>query len=195
MNKIAQRIKRTLSVIMISIIIEIYVFGKSDVFATYYVFSGKFASGYVTYRAVSGSNASYANIARNCWNNISSNVSIIYYTGTNTNDIDLAANFNKLQEPTAGQLGITFLYNDGGLVDTSSIWTKANCIQYNSNSFENEGQKLKTCVHEIGHALSMAHPGDASIDSVMKQGLRNSYALTIYDKACLIYKWGGGSVC
>ena len=46
---------------MIFIIIEVYVFGKSDVFATYYTFSGNFSSGYVTYKAVSGSNALYAN--------------------------------------------------------------------------------------------------------------------------------------
>ena len=186
--------KRTISIIMVVLLLEMFVISEGEIFASYYVFPGRYINGHITYKAVSGSNSYYANIARNCWNGKSSNVSISYYSGSDPNDADLRTNFNKLDSPTAGQLGITFLFYQGVVVDAYSNWDQATCVQYKDSSYENENQKLKTCVHEIGHALSMAHPQESLIDSVMRQGLRNSYVLTTYDKACLIYKWGG-SVC
>lgn len=167
-----------------------------DVYAYYDVFPGRFDTGKLTYGVLASSNESYAKTAVSQWNNISSKVKITRYTGKNQNDAKLKLCFNKIAAPTKGSLGVTFLQRKSGSiyqpVSSSDIWTSATCIQYTNSNATTKKQKLKTCVHEIGHALSLAHPtpGPAVAPSIMEQGIRDDYHLYERDKKSLIYKFG-----
>ncbi len=160
------------------------------------VFPGRFDTGILTYGVIGNSNSTFASKAVNQWNNITSNVKITKYTGSDPKNAKLRLNFNSVVSPTDGLLGMTFLYKGTkvtDLVDASApTWTNALCVQYKSYLYSNDNQRLKTCVHEIGHSLSLAHPSGGFKGSVMVQGLSDNYKVTLSDKLDLVYKFGGG---
>ena len=69
---------------------------------------------------------------------------------------------------------------------------KAYVILYKKN-IEKHGTlidfKKHTMTHELGYALSMAHPPTGT-ESIMVPGLSPDYAAKTYDKSELKRKWG-----
>ena len=152
------------------------------------VFKGRFDTGNLTYGIISGTNSSYAAEAVKQWNGVSSKVKIKKYNG-HPAYAKLRLNLDNVKPPLPGDLGITVLCNFGKKVSTDGKWTDATCIQYKSKYLDTKNKKLKTCVHEIGHALSLAHQPKGS-NSIMQQGALTRYTLYPIDKKNLIFKWG-----
>lgn len=96
--------------------------------------------------------------------------------------------------PKPDLLGQTMVYSSSGtqLLAPSGTWYQAKCIVYNTDVPETS--KRATLVHEVGHALSMAHcmdvPGHGSVDHIMHQGIKNYTSISTYEKNELIKKWG-----
>ena len=159
-------------------------------------FPGGFPAGTLTY-GIGGGSSSIADIAVSQWNGISSKVKL---TPSNaTGPYGLTANiityFDSHDAPTAGSLGITYPFSSwtgasANLASVNDRWVKVVVYQYKNSLFSDSNQKIATATHELGHALSVAHPSNSSIDAVMQQGLKMSYKLRSYDKNNLISKWG-----
>ncbi len=123
----------------------------------------------------------------NQWNGITP------YVNIKKGDISTAQiilDMGRMDPPSPGKLGKTlFVGADGNNVKTSDRWVKALCIRFNFDGTKEN--KYATTVHEIGHALSLAHCANAKKHSfhIMHQGLKDSYKVTKYDKKKLKYKW------
>jgi len=50
--------------------------------------------------------------------------------------------------------------------------------------------QIRHSTHEMGHALSMAHPPGESTLSIMVQGVKTDYSIQLYDRLSLQQKWG-----
>lgn len=155
------------------------------------VFKGRYDTGNITYSIINGSNGSFASTAIKQWTGVSSKVKFNKYNGKYATNAKLLLNFNKIKSPTAGLLGVTIL-RDKFLksVTPNGTWVSALCIQYINPNAKSNTQKIKTCVHEIGHALSLAHPSSVKTQSIMRQGIMNRYTLFASDKNNLRAKWG-----
>jgi hypothetical protein len=101
----------------------------------------------------------------------------------------------KLEAPPQANLfGQTYLYSSSGtqLAAPGGTWVTAKCTIYNTSNTETANKA--TLVHEVGHALSMAHcldvPGHGSVNHIMHQGVKNYITLSTYEKYELIKKWG-----
>lgn len=101
----------------------------------------------------------------------------------------------KLESPPQPNLlGQTYIYSASGtqLAAPGGTWYTAKCTIFNTRFPETA--KIATLVHEVGHALSMAHctelPGHGSLNHIMHQGIKNYINISIYEKNELIKKWG-----
>lgn len=184
------KLNRCIKFFIITILLSL---SANTVYA-YDLFPGRFDTGKITYGVIAGGDTAkeYAQTAVKQWNGVSSKVKIQKYTGKDPRDAKLRLNFNAVKAPTKGALGITYLQKGYTVVSVDSTWTHATCVQYKDTEAKKKSQRLKTCVHEIGHSLSLAHPtgGKAASPSIMEQGLRTRYKLYERDKNHLIYKWG-----
>jgi len=154
------------------------------------IFKGGFTTGKLSYAITTGCNTNFATTAVKQWNGVSSKVKISKYKGKDPMSANLFLDFNRLKTPNAGLLGVTFLFANGKQVSTNKKWDRAICIQYINPKANTNNSKIKTCVHEIGHALGLSHPLAASNPAIMKQGISNRYTLYQVDKNNLISKWG-----
>lgn len=159
-------------------------------------FSGGFGTGKLTY-GVGGGSSSIAKTAASQWNGVSSKVSLTYTSATDKygSKGNIITYFDSSNAPTAGALGYTYVYKSwtglsGSIGTTSDRWVKAVVYQYKSSYLDTTTKKTHTATHELGHALSVAHPNSSSTNAVMQQGARTSYKLQPYDKNNLISKWG-----
>lgn len=160
-------------------------------------FSGGFASGKLTVGAGGSSSVSITKTALSQWNNVSSKVSLTYTTATDTygSSANIVTYFDTSNPPTAGLLGEMIPYKSwtgtsASVGSTSDRWVKAVVYQYKNSSLDTTTKKTATATHEIGHALSVAHPSSSNTTAVMRQGVKTSYSLTSYDKDSLKNKWG-----
>lgn len=139
--------------------------------------------------------------ARGQWGGISSRVAL-NKTSYTTNDPD---KYYVGNTSITGRLGITIPYDyvNGSLVEVGidAYWIKANVSVYDNtfdaNAFGNT-ERLATTIHELGHSLKLAHPGQGTCrvtpipdgkTSVMVQG-QKSYGVQQYDAAELKGVWG-----
>lgn len=156
--------------------------------ATYDVFKGGFSScKNLTWNTVDNVKTNEAKKAIAQWNGISSKVKI---RQTNSVKANIVLSLGKGKAPQKGLLGQAIPYNGNKIVGSTSRWTKVICLRYKtSGTITNH---YATTVHEIGHALSLAHCKSATMHAfhIMHQGLKNSYKVQTYDKNKLIYKWG-----
>lgn len=152
---------------------------------TYDVFKGRFSSGSITVVYLEGSE-SLCNSAYSKWNGISSKVKLAKGAGGARK---IVTSFNILKPPTAGDLGLTYLMRDGAYTDTNGTWDTAICMQYANSKLDTNDKRLKTCAHEIGHAISLAHP-TSNTSSIMNQGVTSNNNIQDYDKNALKLKWG-----
>lgn len=160
-------------------------------------FSGGFASGKLTVGAGSGSSTSITKTSLAQWNGRSSKVALTYTTSTNSygSTANIVTYFDTSNPPTAGLLGQMIPYKSwtgtsASVGSTSDRWVKAVVYQYKSSSLNTTTKKTATATHELGHALSVAHPPQSNTTAVMRQGVKTSYSLTNYDRNSLINKWG-----
>lgn len=86
----------------------------------------------------------------------------------------------------------TLTYGIGGgltgasanLASVNDRWVKVVVYQHKNSLFSDSNQKIAAATHELGHALSVAHPSNSSIDAVMQQGLKtkdNYYIVFLSD--------------
>jgi hypothetical protein len=160
-------------------------------------FSGGFSSGHLTYGLGSGSSSSISSTAASQWNGVSSNVSLTYTSASNLygSTADIVTHFDNTSPPTSGALGRTYPYKSwtgtsGSLGGTTDTWVKAIVYQYTNSSLNTTTKKTHTATHELGHALSVAHPSSTSTNAVMQKGALTFYDLRTYDKDSLKDKWG-----
>ena len=136
-------------------------------------------------------------IAKNQWNGVSSKVKLV----TTYSDNVIETYFDVYDRPQQSVNGTTIRYNGSKQLpdgDSTSRWTKAKCYQYKAAKSQKallENQKRKTATHELGHALSMAHPyGGTNTqngpDAFMKSGEQSIYNLYKFDKDSLKGRWG-----
>lgn len=160
-------------------------------------FSGGFGSGKLTVGPGSGSSASITKTALAQWNNVSSKVKLTYSTSTNMYGptANIVTYFNTNNPPTAGLLGQLVPYKSwtgtsASVATTKDRWVKAVAYQYKTSNLNTTTRQTATATHELGHGLSVAHPPASNSTAVMRQGIKNSYSLTTYDKNSLKNKWG-----
>ncbi|KOY83310.1 hypothetical protein I6G82_06060 [Lysinibacillus macroides] len=140
--------------------------------------------------------------ARARWGGISSDVSISKTTSTNNNPDKYY--IGTTASPTLIGRMIPYTKTSTGFITEASVdddWLYATVRMYynNMNSFGmNYSQIVSNAVHEIGHSLKLAHPGQGTESStpvpsgqysVMNQGIQ-SIGPQSYDKNELIKKWG-----
>lgn len=120
-----------------------------------------------------------------------------YTTATDAygSSANIVTYFDTSNPPTAGLLGEMIPYKSwtgtsASVGSTSDRWVKAVVYQYKNSSLDTTTKKTATATHEIGHALSVAHPSSSNTTAVMRQGVKTSYSLTSYDKDSLKNKWG-----
>lgn len=160
------------------------------------IFSGGFFSGRLSYAYEGDSSPYISNTAANQWNNISTNVLLYYTSATDSfgSSAKIITHFNTTAPPTSGALGITYPYRTWGISSApatiSERWVKAVVYQYKTTNLDTTTKRVATATHEIGHALSVAHPTSSTTVAVMKQGIKTFYELTSYDISSLINKWG-----
>ena len=168
-------------------------FGFSYDTATAAHFSGGFSSGNITYVVANGSNRSIAQTAVAQWNGKSSRAGISSASPTNPRRV--TTRFNAHRPPTSGALGLMSPFKSGGArASTSERWATATVYQYTNSLLNTTAKRTATATHELGHALSVAHPpstnSTAQRTAVMRQGVKTSSTLTSYDTGSLIAKWG-----
>lgn len=157
------------------------------------IFAGGFATGVLTVAPGTSSSTSITQTALAQWNNVSSKVKLTYTTTSSTAKI--VTHFQNTNAPTAGLLGQmvpykTWTSSSGTLAGVSDVWVKALVYQYKSSYLDTTVKQTATATHEIGHALSIAHPTTTDNTAIMRQGIKTSYTLGNYDKTNLISKWG-----
>lgn len=159
-------------------------------------FQGGFSSGHLTY-GISGGVISYAHIAAQQWNNVTPNASYTYSSATNTYGptAHVVVECNVREGETSGLFGQTFPYKtwtgtSATLAGPYDRYVKAFCYQYIHYKLNTDPKRIHTATHEMGHALSVAHPLLTTTDAVMQIGVRTSYFLEDYDRESLISKWG-----
>lgn len=158
-------------------------------------FSGGFSTGHLTY-AIAG-NSYYANTAAAQWNGVSSNVSLSPSNATDTYGYSakIITYFNNYTSSDPNLYGYCYFYKSWGtgalLATENETWVKAVAYQYNYGN--DDTCKISTATHELGHALSVAHPTDLTNPdflAVMKPGINCFYTLQTYDVLSLRAKWG-----
>lgn len=160
-------------------------------------FSGGFSTGKLTYAIGNGGNSTIANTAASKWNGVSPKVKLTYSSATSTygSTANIITYCDSDNSPTSGALGITYPYKSWtGTSATSATpnekWVKAIIYQYKTPYLNSSEKRIATATHELGHALSIAHPPASNTTAVMRQGVKNSYNLTSYDTSNLKSKWG-----
>ncbi|MCR5700688.1 MAG: hypothetical protein K6G76_00905 [Lachnospiraceae bacterium] len=157
---------------------------------TYDVFSGGFAScKSLTWNTVDGEYNYEAIESIAQWNGVSSKVKIT--KSKKVPNANILLSIGKVDSPKSGQLGLTSYYLNKKNVNNDKVWDKAICVRYNNNY--DYRAHYATTVHEIGHALSLAHCTAEALHKdphIMHQGVKTKYTPTGYDKKKLKYKWG-----
>lgn len=163
---------------------------SKDSFAAerYRLFRAHFKKGKLKYSFLPNCNTYIASNAATKWNGISKYVKLSPTSESGKGDINIVCN---VTEPmTDSKLGYTFIFSNGRMCDPTEnhILSSATCVQYNNKKyFETDIQRISTTVHEIGHALSIAHPIE-SVDkkeSVMKSGRNTIIKPTALDEVAL----------
>lgn len=159
-------------------------------------FYGGFSSGNLTY-GIGGGSSSIASTASSQWNGVSSNASYTYSSATDQygSTARVITYFDIYTSANAGELGLTIPYKSytgisASEATTNGTWVKAVVYQYKATELDTTTKKIATASHELGHALSVAHPTTSNGTEVMRQGVKTSYTLTTYDKNSLKAKWG-----
>ena len=122
------------------------------------------------------------------WNNRTSKVKI--RKGTSYSNADIKIDCNKTYSSNPKLLGITRCYKNGKKVNFSTKNIDyVCCTQYINSNLNTSTKKIGTTVHELGHALSLAHP-TTDVNSIMNQGTKKRYKLYSYDIEALKSRWG-----
>ncbi|MBX8943542.1 MULTISPECIES: hypothetical protein [Lysinibacillus] len=158
--------------------------------------SGGFVSGHLTWGVGSGS-SSIATTAASQWNGASSKASYTYSSGSNQygSTAQVVTHFNSINAPLSGDLGVMYPYKtwtgtSATSATLSDTWVKAMVYQYKTTLLDTDTKRTATATHEMGHALSMAHPPGESTLSIMVQGVKTDYSIQLYDRLSLQQKWG-----
>lgn len=179
---------------MIGFILIFLLFLQSPVCTFAGIQTGGFATGNLSYRLEYDSNFASASTIKGYiqrWNGISNKVSLSYTTSTANNQISV--NYMKVVPSNDSILGITHYYYNGNAVNNSSTRNGAVCYVYKTSHTTPSTSSARvvayaTCVHEVGHALSLKHSSNKQ--DVMRQGNRTVTTPTNNDKSFLIMKWG-----
>lgn len=144
------------------------------------------------------------------WNNISSNVEVSV-TQFHLGMSDAGFTYIRGASWTDGMTGLTEARDQNGYIcgandDWYSVTIYINTHEdaFSGSSYP-EKSAIKTIIHEVGHALKLAHPFpdesyadhiyDGLPHAVMNQGLVDeacvAFTVVTHDKKNLIYKWGG----
>lgn len=179
---------------IMTFILVLLLFLQSPVCAFAGIQTGGFATGSLTYRIEYDSSFASASTIKGYvqrWNGISSKVALSYTTSTANNQISV--NYMKIVSPNDNTLGITHYYYNGAAVNNSSTRNGAVCYIYKTshttpNTSSAKAAAYATCVHEVGHALSLTHSSNTS--DVMYNANHSVTSPTNNDKAFLTTKWG-----
>lgn len=156
--------------------------------------TGGFATGKLSYRVECDTNfASLATVRGYVqrWNNISSKVALTYTTSYTSSQI--AVIYMKYDGPDSNTIGETSYYLNGNRVSNAVTRTGAVCSVYRNehtlqNTSEAKAVAYASCVHEVGHALSLSH--SSKPDDVLYTPNRTVTMPTSSDKSFLKSKWG-----
>lgn len=153
----------------------------------YRLFRAHFKKGKLKYSFLSNCNTYIASNAATKWNGISKYVKLSPTSESGRGDINILC--NATNPLTDSKLGRTFIFSNGKVCDPTEnhVLSSATCVQFDNDYFETNTQRISTTVHEIGHALSIAHPIE-SVDkkeSVMKSGRNTIIKPTALDEVAL----------
>ncbi len=156
--------------------------------------SGGFSTGYLSYRVEYDSTFANLNTIKNYvqkWNGISSKCSLYYSTTSQSNQITV--NYLKTNSTNDNIVGMTHYYYNGTGVSNTATRNGAICFVYKTshttpNTDSARTAAYATCVHEVGHALSLSHSENSS--DVMYTSNHSVTTPNINDKSFLKSKWG-----
>jgi len=161
----------------------------------------------ITSNALSRIDKSIFENAINAWKNIS-NIDFVYVgdsttvntTNSNTYILfdlgDMSVNPEAQMVPYTGnnQTGNEISNHDQDFASVKILIYLRNNEHWTQNDQTNIAYNTAILMHEIGHALKLAHPTNSSTPSVMQtEGVTGANfvpRITNYDKSALIHKWG-----
>lgn len=163
---------------------------SKDSFAAerYRLFRAHFKKGKLKYSFLSNCNTYIASNAATKWNGISKYVKLSPTSESGKGDINILC--NATNPLTDGKLGHTFIFSNGRVCDPTEnhVLSSATCVQYRDGTgFKTDTQRISTTVHEIGHALSLAHPIESvkAKESVMVKDINTIIKPTGLDEIAL----------
>lgn len=186
--------KRTKHVIGVALI-AILLFNVTTSRASADIMMGSYNTGNITYAFAGSYSTAYQDQLASYMKQWDTATSKITMTKAATYSAAKLKLIYKLEAPPQSDLlGQTFVYSSNGtrLLTSGGTWYQAKCTVYNTGVPETAMRA--TLVHEVGHALSMAHcfgtPGHGSQNHIMHQGIKKYTAVSTYEKNELIKKWG-----
>ncbi len=156
--------------------------------------TGGFTTGKLSYRVEYDGNFASVSTIQNYvqkWNGISTKVALTYTTSYASSQI--AVIYMTYVNSNPNVLGITHYYYNGSEVNNTATRNGAVCYIYKGTHTSPNTSAAKTvayatCVHEVGHALSLSH-SDSSKD-VMYSANISVTTPSSSDKSYLNSKWG-----